>query len=260
MPTYRLVIEYDGTEFHGWQIQPGKPTVQEVLENALEVVLRTHPTVVGSGRTDAGVHARGQVAHFEFDKHIDTFRLRHSLNGLLPPSVAVIELAHVPDGFHARYDARLRRYRYFVCTVERALERHTRRLVRPEPDFNTMNMAAEKLVGTHDFSAFCRTRSETRNRVCTVYRAAWIPEKRAGDWYFEISADRFLHGMVRSIVGTLLQIGHGKRSAQEIESVLASRDRRRAGPAAPPGGLVLEEVLYDPTPSTADETSWQDVE
>jgi tRNA pseudouridine38-40 synthase len=244
MPTYRMLLEYDGTGFHGWQIQPGHVSVQEALEQALAVVVPERPRIVGSGRTDAGVHARGQVAHFRVNETLDPPRIRASLNGLLPETVAVLALDPAPDHFHARYDARGRRYAYYVRTLPIVLERHARVLVRPAPDFDAMNRAAEGLLGTHDFSAFCRSRSETMNRVCTVNRAEWHRERRRGDAQFNIVADRFLHGMVRAIVGTLLQIGRGKRVESDMGRILASLDRREAGPAAPSRGLVLEEVIY----------------
>lgn len=249
MPTYRLLIEYEGTSFHGWQIQPGHATVQEALEDALAIALRARTDVVGSGRTDAGVHARGQVAHFTTERPVNTYRLLRSLNGLLPGQIAVLSVEAAPDDFHARYSARARCYHYRVSTAPRALDRYTRCLVLPAPDFQRMNEAAVALLGTRDFDAFCRARSETTNRVCTVTRAVWVQEERPGDWRFEIVADRFLHGMVRAIVGTLVEIGHGKRPVDDIARILASTDRREAGPAAPAHGLVLEHVSYSEQPS-----------
>jgi tRNA pseudouridine38-40 synthase len=245
LPTYRLLIEYDGTDFAGWQVQPGQPSVQAALEDALATVARQPVSVVGSGRTDAGVHARGQAAHFELAAELDTHRLARSLNGLLPPTVAVLAAERAPDGFHARYDASRRLYHYHVADGPRALDRRHRLELRPVPDFELMNEAAAFLTGEHHFGAFCITQSATRNRVCTVELARWVPEPRPGDWRFEIAADRFLHGMVRAVVGTLLQIGRRRRQPEELRDILASRDRRLAGPAAPPHGLVLEHVTYD---------------
>ena len=245
MPTYRLTVEYDGTEFRGWQVQPGQPTIQQALEDAAAIVLRRKVDIVGSGRTDSGVHARGQVAHFVLDEEIDPYSLLASLNGIVPDSVAVRALERVSDCFHARFDARLRLYHYYVTTGFRALDRHMRYRIRSDTDFGSMNQAASDLQGEHNFTTFCRTQSETENKICHIRHAVWIRESFVGDWRFEIAADRFLHGMVRTIVGTLLEIGQGKRPREDILRILALRDRRTAGPAAPPFGLVLETVSYD---------------
>jgi tRNA pseudouridine38-40 synthase len=247
MPTYRMTVEYDGGPFRGWQIQPGQPTVQAALERVLQTVLREPVGIVGSGRTDTGVHARGQVAHFVTEQPIDAYRLQRSFAGLLPDAVAVLSVEEAAADFHARYSARERRYRYRVACGPRALDRHLRWSLRPPltpDDFSRMNQAAAYLVGRHDFDSFCRTQSATVNRVCTVVHARWTPEERRGDWTFEIAADRFLHGMVRAIVGTLVAVGHGKRAPDDLPAILEQRDRRAAGEAAPPHGLSLEQVTY----------------
>jgi tRNA pseudouridine38-40 synthase len=246
--TYKLLIEYDGTNLHGWQIQKQHESIQGLIESALEVVLKQRPNVVGSGRTDAGVHARGQVAHFCLPDEVDEKKLHASLNGLLPRSVRIIDLQKASDRFHARYDAVLRTYRYYVSIRPRSLDAHIRWYVMPEPDFTPMNNAAALLIGEKDFSSFCRTKSDTENRICTIESARWMAESRVGDWYFEISANRFLHGMVRTIVGTLLDIGHGKLRPNELPRIIAARDRREAGQAAPAKGLILERVTY-PNPN-----------
>lgn len=246
MPTYRLDIEYDGTDWSGWQIQPDRPTIQEAIERALRTAVRLDAIpVTGSGRTDAGVHASGQVAHFSTGVELDVARLKASLNGLLPSSIAIRGVAQVADGFHARFDARWRRYRYRISVEPLALERPFVWYVRPEPDMAAMNTAAARLLGQHDFSSFCRTKSETTNRICHVYEASWSAGPYPGRWDFVVRADRFLHGMVRSMVGTLMDVGHHKLDTTVIPDILNATDRTWAGPAAPAHGLVLEAVGYD---------------
>ena len=242
--TYRLTLEYDGRPYCGWQRQCGVSTVQQTLEEALATALRERVSVTGAGRTDSGVHARGQVAHFVVKHALDAARLVRSLNGLLPSSIAILELDRATEDFHARFEARQRRYHYYVSTAARALDAGWRLALPTVPDFALMNDAASVLRGTRHFGAFCRTQSDTENRVCTVERAQWMPEDRPGDWHFGIVADRFLHGMVRTVIGTLLEVGRGRRAPEDLVHILASRDRREAGPAAPPHGLVLESVTY----------------
>lgn len=199
---------------------------------------------MGSGRTDAGVHARGQVAHFDTHEKPDPIELIKSLNGILPPEIAIIALEEAPGGFHARFDAIKRTYRYHVAVLPRALDRATRLFVRPAPDFELMNKAASLLIGEHNFSSFCITQSATTNRVCVVEEATWLAETRDGDWSFVISANRFLHGMVRAITGTLIEIGQGKRDPDTISTILAKQDRREAGHSVKARGLVLHHVEY----------------
>ncbi|MDX1739978.1 MAG: tRNA pseudouridine(38-40) synthase TruA [Rhodothermales bacterium] len=246
MPRYKMLLEYEGTNYSGWQVQKGDTSVQELVERALATALRSPTSIVGSGRTDAGVHARGQVAHFDARDPVDEHRLTGSINGLLPDDIAVHAIGRVDDSFHARYNASSRLYRYYVATHATALERRFRVRIPSTTRFDLMNDTAAGLQTRTDFSSFCRTQSETRNRICEVMRAVWLPEGD-GLYYFEIQANRFLHGMVRAIVGTLLEIGRGHRPAEDVPRILEERDRRAAGPAAPAYGLVLEKVFY-PTP------------
>lgn len=245
MATYRLDIEYVGTDWHGWQIQLNDATIQGSVESALTTALRQKVSVIGSGRTDAGVHAEGQVAHFQLDSEIDELILRANLNGLLPNSIAVTAVSRVADDFHSRYDARWRRYRYKIGTIPFALDAPYRWFLRPEPEISAMNEAAQLLIGKYECSSFCRTASETENRMCEIYEASWFEHDiHPGRLDFVIRADRFLHGMVRTIVGTLIEIGHGKRNPSDILDIRDARDRTQAGSAAPAHGLVLEAVGY----------------
>ncbi|MCB0718943.1 MAG: tRNA pseudouridine(38-40) synthase TruA [Bacteroidetes bacterium] len=244
MPRYRMCVEYDGSEFHGWQRQPNGDTVQSALEHGLSIAARQPVAVTGAGRTDAGVHARGQVAHFDLNEVVDEHALLNSVNALTPWSVAVRSLQRTSDTFHARFDATGRRYGYRVSQVPVALDRKSRVVVPERVDFDRMNRAARGLIGTRNFESFCLTQSETTNRVCTISEAEWHAESREGDHTFRILADRFLHGMVRAIVGTLLEIGLEKRSESDLERIIAAQDRREAGPAAAAHGLILEEVYY----------------
>lgn len=245
MPTYRLEIEYEGTDWYGWQVQPDQPTVQGAVESALSTALRHEVGIIGAGRTDTGVHALGQVAHFFSEREIDTFRLTAQVNGILPRSIAVPSIREVDDDFHARFSATSRLYHYRISTRFNALERRIRWHVKPEPDLDSMNRAAQVLIGRHDFTSFCKSAAETHNPVCHVTEAVWRTDDRPGDATFVIRADRFLRGMVRTVVGTLVQVGHGVRPVEDIEQLLGARDRRLAGYSAPARGLTLVAVGYE---------------
>jgi tRNA pseudouridine38-40 synthase len=252
MPTYQMTVEYDGTDWHGWQIQPDHRTIQGEIERALSTVVRAQTRIVGSGRTDAGVHARGQIAHFLLPNPISAPKLEHSLNGILPDTISISRLLLVHDSFHARYDALMRAYSYSIRTSPSALDHRFSWLVRPVPELGRMNEAAVHLIGTANYSAFCLTASETKNRVCTISRADWNQGAHEGSLTFRIEANRFLHGMVRAIVGTLIEVGHGKRDPSDVVDTIQSLDRRNAGGAAPARGLVLERVGYPLRVPTSD--------
>ncbi len=244
MRAVKLVVAYVGTRYAGWQRQPHRPSVQEELERAVAAVTGEGSRVVGAGRTDAGVHALAQVAHFRTSSGIPAERLPAALNHFLPRDVAVRSAHDVSSRFHARRDARWRAYRYLVWNrpgpnpfvVDRAL------MWEGPLDVDRMQQAAAQLVGQHDFAAFCATGSNPKTTVCTVYRFRVRP--RGPFVVVEVVADRFLRHMVRMLVGTLLEVGSGKRAPQELAEVLQSRTSQRAGPVVAPGGLYLVGVGY----------------
>lgn len=238
---YFFRVEYDGSKFGGWQRQPNAISIQEVLEGALKVALRSPMEITGAGRTDAGVHARAQAVHFDYDKSINEKKLQLSLNALLPPEIAVYNLSQVNPLFHARFSASSRQYKYYFCFRKQPLYAKRVWMIYSDVDWDTVRGNCEYLLGTHDFSTFCASGAGSDNMVCTVKRADF----QNSDEYlvFTIEADRFIYKMVRSIVGTLVDIGRG-RFRTTIADIIASKDRSRAGLTAPPFGLVLEKVNY----------------
>lgn len=244
MPTFRLILEYDGTNYHGWQIQPNLPTIQGILESTIGRVAQHDVPVTGAGRTDAGVHALGQVANFTSAARLSAEEWLRALNGLLPQDISVVSVEEVPDTFHARFDAKSKLYRYLLFTrVHRsALGRHKILHYPHVLDLDAMEAAARALIGMHDCSSFQGSPTDTENPVCTVTR---LTIDRFGDEViFEIEADRFLKQMVRNIVGTLLEVGKGKLKAGNVAEILAAKDRTKAGPTAPAHGLYLVRVDY----------------
>jgi tRNA pseudouridine38-40 synthase len=243
MKTYRLQVAYDGTEFHGWQRQPGCRTVQAVIEGALAAVLEVDEvTLQGAGRTDAGVHARGQVASFRAETPIPGAALKHALGPRLPRDVRVLASAATADDFDARRSALARRYSYRLLRAEDPLEERFALRPRRWPEATALEAAARGLEGRRDFSSFRSTGSSDSNPVCDVTRARWATWE--GGLRFEIVADHFLYHMVRSIVGTLLEVSTEGDPGGRIRAVLEARERSAAGPTAPAHGLCLEEVMY----------------
>lgn len=241
-----LGIEYDGSRFLGWQTQPGGGTVQDSLQAVLSVIAGEPTTVTCAGRTDRGVHARGQVVHFDTAaERPDTAWVR-GVNALLPDSVAVLWSARVPQDFHARYSARSRTYRYLLVnrSVRPALEARQAGWFHAFLDVAAMREAAQLFVGEHDFSAFRSSECQAKSPVRTVHRLDI--EGMDGRIVFTIRANAFLHHMVRNIVGTLVYVGKGKHPPHWAGEVLHSRDRSRAAPTFAPEGLCLEYVEYEP--------------
>lgn len=247
MTLYKMTIAYDGTDFGGWQVQPNALTIQELIEEKLSLVLQQKIEITGAGRTDAGVHALGQVAHFEAAEPIATKKLFLSLNALLPPSVQILSLEEAPVGFHARYSAKKKIYRYHLTlsTVQNPLDRFYKLHVKHPVDVARMMEGAKHLLGEHNFSAFANEQNfgaAGKNPVRHLYRLEFIPDSAGG--YLEFEGNSFLYKMVRNIVGTLLELGGGKREPADIKAILTSQDRRLAGKAAPPHGLFLVQIDY----------------
>lgn len=244
MTTFKLTIEYEGTAYAGWQRQPNRPTIQAAIEEAFRRITQTDVTVIGAGRTDAGVHALGQVASFRTDRAWPGDMWVRALNALLPPDISILSAEQVADDFHARYSARGKAYDYRILNrAERsALERHRAWHLRQPLDINAMRQAASLLTGRHDFSSFQNLPTDTENPVCDLRRLELVHAQPI--LTIRAEADRFLRQMVRSIVGTLVEVGQGKRSPDSLKDILAARDRRAAGVTAPAHGLYLVRVDY----------------
>jgi tRNA pseudouridine38-40 synthase len=245
MKNFKLTIEYDGTAFNGWQRQAEGATVQAEIERALGQMTRSRITVIGAGRTDAGVHALGQVANFRCDTRLPPEAILKGLNSLLPPNIAIRDCCQVPEGFHARFAAKSKRYQY--CILNRASRAAVGRdyvwFIHRPLDTRAMGQATEHLIGRQDFKAFESAGSPRTHTQRHVMHAGWIEEE---GWRltFQIEADGFLRGMVRNIVGTLVTVGLGKLDPQKLPDILASRDRSHAGATAPARGLFLLCVHY----------------
>lgn len=250
---YFIEFAYKGTNYHGSQIQPNGITVQSVMQDAFFTILRTPVALTFAGRTDAGVHAEQMFAHFDlsisetFQQHSDLISnsasaLVSRLNRLLPNDIAVYRIFLVADDLHARFSAISRTYEYRISTLKSPFT-HDVRAYMPVPfDYDAMNEAAQRLIGTHDFASFCKVHTDVKTTICTITQAQWY--KQLDGAVFTISADRFLRNMVRAVVGTLFEVGRHKLSVDEFEAVIASRSRQAAGQSAPPEGLFLTRVIY----------------
>lgn len=245
MRTIKLTIEYDGTEYLGWQTQPNGKTIQGSLEDCLRQITGERIHVIGSGRTDAGVHALAQVAHFKTKSPIDIQSLQRALNSLLPKDILVKKVEEVGDDFHARKKAMSKVYEYRILNrpLRSVFHRHYAWHIPQKLNREAMEKATHYLIGEHDFSSFKSSGTSSRNFIRKVLRAEW-KRGREGILCFEIEANGFLKQMVRTIVGTLVEVGKGKISPEEFKEILLSKDRRKAGPTAPPHGLFLKEVKY----------------
>ncbi len=243
---YFLDIAFDGSGYCGWQRQPNGVSVQQVVEDALATLFQRDLSIVGAGRTDAGVNAYSLPAHVDIpkDAHGDPFRWRKSLNGILPHNIHIKGIHSVQPTAHARFDATARRYLYFIANEKDPFNRQWVLPIRPFPHIELMNEAAQLLLGTHDFTSFSRLHTDTHTNICTVQEALWSASPYPDTWQFSITANRFLRNMVRAIVGTLLQVGSKKIPPESILEILDAKDRTQAGASVRGEALFLAHVAY----------------
>lgn len=242
---FKLTLHYDGAGFFGWQVQPGVRTVQAELEAALSRLRNSPTTVIAAGRTDRGVHATGQVVSALMPAKWSAAELHRALNAILPEDIWVVSVEEADPAFHARYDAKSRSYIYCVGTTPEALSPFNRRHCWPlavELPLDRLNDAARRFLGHHSFRAFAKSGQPERGVVCTVLSAEWRP--CAGGVEFHVTADRFLHHMVRYMVGTMVDIARGRRPASDIDGLLSGATGLETSPPAPPEGLFLSHVSY----------------
>lgn len=240
---YFIILSYDGTDYHGWQIQPNGISVQQCLEQSLTTLLREETSVVGAGRTDAGVHAAKMIAHFDTGQIVDCVRLADKLNRLLPPDIAVQKVRPVSVDAHARFSATSRTYHYYISTAKDPFNRHRAMRLFHTPDFERMNEAAQRLLDYIDFTSFSKLHTDVLTNNCRIMQARW-EQVGEHEWRFVIQADRFLRNMVRAIVGTLLEVGRGKMTVDEFCQVIEKKDRCSAGTSVTGKALFLVDVTY----------------
>lgn len=239
MPRYFMHLAFRGAAFHGWQIQPGDISVQQVLENALSTILRCPTPIVGAGRTDAGVNASSMIAHFDADKAPEP----RAINALVAPNIVVYSIRQVHNDAHARFDATSRTYHY--KTIEhRSPFLHELTWFTKPLDYDKMNQAASLLLNVDDFTSFAKLHSDAKTNICKVTQAEWVHDPTTGGMTFIITANRFLRNMVRAVVGTLVEVGRGKMSIDEFKQVINAKNRCAAGTSMPAHALYLANVTY----------------
>ena len=249
MPRYFLHMAYDGTSYCGWQIQPDQLTVQQVLEDAVSTLLREKVSVTGAGRTDTGVHASCFVAHFDVRTPIEASHAYGSLeqwvfklNRFLPPDIVVYEAIAVPEQWHARFSASNRTYHYHISSVKPLFNRNYTHHIFGSLDTDAIQRCCQMILETSDFTSFSKLHTDVKSNLCSVKEIAWVTLEEG--YRFEVRADRFLRNMVRSLVGTLLEVGMGKLTAEGFRKVVEARDRGKAGQSAPACGLFLVDIGY----------------
>lgn len=242
---YFLQLSYKGTNYHGWQVQLNAISVQEVMEKALSTILREEIAVVGAGRTDTGVHASFFVLHFDSEKNnLDSVNMEYKLNRFLPSDIAVSKIFKVNNELHARFSAVSRTYKYYISTEKNPFRFETSYQYNVLLDIDKMNEAARLLFNYKDFTSFSRLHTDVKTNNCKIYQAEWRRED--DQLVFTIKADRFLRNMVRAVVGTLIEVGRGKMTADEFREIIEKKDRGAAGASAPAEGLFLTNIEYPP--------------
>ena len=258
MNRYFIYLQFDGTRYHGWQIQPNGNSVQEELQRALTTLLRQPIEVVGAGRTDAGVHAHRMVAHFDVPSTLDSRpsaldQLAYKLNRFLPHDISIETIKPVDSTMHARFSAISRTYHYYIHRQKAPFNRHYSVEMHYDLDFDAMNEAASHLLSVDDFGAFCKAGSDVKTTLCKVTEAHWVPcsdpstldPRPSTSMCFIITANRFLRNMVRAVVGTLIEVGRHRITIEEFDNIVAGRQRTAAGESMPAHGLFLWDVEYE---------------
>ncbi|MCB0731250.1 MAG: tRNA pseudouridine(38-40) synthase TruA [Ignavibacteriae bacterium] len=244
MPNYKITIQYDGTDFYGWQSQPNGNTIQDKITEAIFKITNQKIDLKGSGRTDAGVHSLGQVANFLIADGLNLYRFQHSLNAVLPNSIAVKNIAEVEENYNARFDAKKRSYLYFLSKNKSPFYQKYSYYYPylKSDDLSFIKKISKSFFGEHDFTSFCKTQTDTENKNCNIFDISF---KTQGDFIiFKIEANRFLHGMVRTIIGTLLKSVKNKNNSNIIDEIINAKNRESAGEALPAKGLFLYKVKY----------------
>lgn len=247
MNTYKLHLAYDGTNYNGWQIQPNATSIMEILEKALHAILREEVRLIGSGRTDGGVHALEQVAHFRTEQEVDTKRLFISMNGMIPHDIRLLQIEKVDSSFHAQRSAKRKIYHYHLCIgpIVRPFDRLYCTHIRDPIDIELLKEAAKRFIGTHDFKSFANSASKGaagKNAVRTIFRIDVI--ETASGVRLEFEGNGFLYKMVRNIVGMMLSVASKRSPLEEIDHLFEAKDRRRSPKSAPARGLFLVKVIY----------------
>jgi len=245
MQKYFLSVAYKGTDYHGWQKQPNAMTVQEEIETALSTLLRMETNILGSGRTDAGVHATNQVFQLEVSDDTNIKEIVYRLNKMLPAAISIRNFQEVTNAAHARFDATMRSYEYHLTSKKNPFEAGMSYLFVQPLNFELMNKAASALKEFTDFESFSRIKTDVNTFNCEIFDAIWKPHDDI--WVFHISANRFLRGMVRAVVGTLLEVGLGNITITDFKKIIAAKDRKLAGRSVPAAGLFLTAVTYPDT-------------